>query len=547
MGRMRCLFCAVVLAILVSASALPRSVAGAQRPAGIIEGRVLAQPDGSPLQGAEVWATTGRGSTSGSAATDSKGNFRITGLPTGSYTVHAMKVGYATLAFGQQEVTDQRAVVELGNAPVSQVNVYLPRAAALTVVVRDALGEPLPGVVVGALLARFADGERRLVAATTAYSPFPRTTDDRGEVRLFALAPGEYFVGARLTRMGMAGDSTSNPETFYPGTVQAEMAQSVVLEAGADLFIDLPLSSTARGTLTASVVSSTGSRLAAPRTQVMVVLAGGTATVAVDQSTPDGFVAKDLPPGDYLVQVSGQNSLGGEEFYSRIHRFDGEDAPVAIQTNPFGTIQGRLVFQDEDLKGVRPSIEIGLEILGYGRRPTSVEIRSDWSFEIKGVAGLGMLRPKDTDAKWFMRSVILAGRDISDELLDLQTAFGGDPVEIHLSRKTTQLSGSVNTATGERTDSYTVLAFAVDPALWRPRSRYITAKRVEGGGGFTLTGLPQGSYFLIALDRFEGGREYDKTTLSKLSHSAVRITLAEGESRFEPLRLMSRRELSGRR
>src|SRR6185503_18953897 len=85
-----------------------------------------------------------------------------------------------------------------------------------------------------------------------------KTTDDRGEYRLFYLPPGEYLIGATLRRVGNApSPQDSYARTFYPGTADGNAATRVKVAEGSDMTgIDIGMRVGASGIVSGRLVTS---------------------------------------------------------------------------------------------------------------------------------------------------------------------------------------------------------------------------------------------------------------------------------------------------
>ena len=109
---------------------------------------------------------------------------------------------------------------------VSSIDFALPKGAVIAVRLTDEFGEPVAGQQVQVQRFQWGeDGQRRLTGAGSGGAAFSGT-DDRGEIRIFGLMPGEYVIEARrgLTGGGPgAGSDTAEgfANTFYPGTLSA--------------------------------------------------------------------------------------------------------------------------------------------------------------------------------------------------------------------------------------------------------------------------------------------------------------------------------------
>lgn len=102
----------VLFVLLISNFTADVHTSAASNPSGIIFGKIIEQDTGDPLIGANVLVM---GTTMG-AATDLDGNYRISNVPAGSYSLRITYIGYET-----QEITD---VMVKPNKPIT-INVIL--------------------------------------------------------------------------------------------------------------------------------------------------------------------------------------------------------------------------------------------------------------------------------------------------------------------------------------------------------------------------------------------------------------------------------------
>jgi hypothetical protein len=214
---------------------------------------------------------------------------------------------------------------------------------------------------------------------------------------------------------------------------------------------------------------------------------------------------------------------------------------LLVQTRPAATIRGRVLVDDASVEGrpipgslsVVPAFSAGVS-WASGRST----MQDDWSFAITNLLGSGVLRVKGP-AGWFLHRVLLGSRDVSDVPLDFNE-YNAVPVEIHLTRRQTRLTGTAVDAQGKPTVSYVVVAFAEDRRLWTPHSRLVAAARPDQTGRFTLAGLPPGRYHAVALNYLEAGTERDPRVLERLAPVAVPLTLGEDEARVMDFRIVER-------
>jgi hypothetical protein len=415
---------------------------------------------------------------------------------------------------------------------LERIDIALLRGAVIAVRVLDAYGDPVSGAVVQAQQGRLSASKDELLDLRPA--GLLAATDDRGEMRVFGLAPGEYYISAR---------PGSETRTWYPGTIAAGEALAIAVREGEEIGIAIPLVSSVRAAITGQVLDAAG----APSGDATLRLSrrGVDITGHPIALSPDGtFAAANLPPGDYHLRARSGPRPGGQEFGHVAFRVDeGVDVTgLVVRTKPGATIRGRLLFDDDVPGGERPrpesmSIAPAFTATG-GFLPSRSAIPEDWSFTLSDVVGEGVLRVNGPEG-WSLKRVVLEGRDVSDLPLDFDE-YVDTPVEIHLTRRLTRLTGTAVGAHTTPTVSYIVVAFAEDRRLWTPPSRFVATARPDQTGRYTLTGLPPGRYRVVALNYLPAGTEQDPRILERLAAQATPLTLSEGEARSMDLRTLDR-------
>ena len=517
---------------VIAGQAPPRDVApGVGSTGGVIKGVVTAAESGQPIRGAEVRLTGGtqRNQRPHGAMTDEAGRYEVTGLPPGQYTVTASKTGYVALAYGQTRVADPGRPVQVdASAVVETIDVALPRGAVIVVRLADEFGDPIAGYRLNVLQPRFTDGRRTLAAIPI---DFQFATDDRGELRLSDLAPGEYYV-ATAPSTSSVRPGGKEAQTFYPGTASETEAQPITVGLGEELGISFPLAS-ARGARISGVIEGMPQR--APEVRMMRRTLGSNAMLSLNVA-PDGtFSASNLQPAEYVITVRGESEMG----LLRV-RVAGEDINgLVVRMRPQMPLRGRYTFDPKPPAGGPASLGAVLRPIESGGAvfPQPVaQVKIDWTFEIPYAMGGGVLRFDSPPRGWFLKSILLDGVDITDtpmEFSDLE----GKQIDVRLTQQATRVGGSVTDSRGARASTYVAVLFPEDARQWTTYSRAIAAARPDQQGSFLVQGVPPGRYLIAAVDYLEPGQERDTATLERLRPRAIAVTLGEGEARTVDLKL----------
>lgn len=214
---------------------------------GVVRGRVV-NDGGQALGGATLRLIVGPGSPptgpftpfTTSASSDAEGRFEFTGVPVGTFTVTAEKIGYYNTFEGEDAIARgasmQRMRPLAAGQTIDDVVVSLSRAGVITGKVLLPSGEPAERMYVEVL--RRSRGPAGMRWASAGRSG-PSTTDDTGAFRLFGLPAAEYVVSVRPTMgqgfSGMGERDTSRDGvavTYFPGTTCLADAKTVTVKSG---------------------------------------------------------------------------------------------------------------------------------------------------------------------------------------------------------------------------------------------------------------------------------------------------------------------------
>jgi hypothetical protein len=182
---------------------------------GEITGRVVAD-DGQPMGGAQVIALSlGKSRVTGGTqmiSCDAEGNFKLTGLSSGVYSLLARSPGYVS-------VQDQSRNYRIGE----NVIIRMSRGGVITGRVTDEFGEPTVGVSVSADRVRDSEGQPDRGFAIMNEMNSSRITDDRGVYRIYGLEPGVYVVcvNSGFSILPSPGRVNSEPPSYHPSSPRA--------------------------------------------------------------------------------------------------------------------------------------------------------------------------------------------------------------------------------------------------------------------------------------------------------------------------------------
>jgi hypothetical protein len=491
--------------------------------------------------------------------TDAGGAFSLVGLPAGQYIVQANMERHMPWQYGQGGPgRSGRPVTFAADQVIDGFEIVLPPGRAISGFVVDEFGEPVLGARVQALQLKYAGG--RMVATPAGN---PASTDDRGRYRVWGLQPGPYllsatFTGLVATRTGQAPYAT----IYFPATpVVGEAAPIDVREdATANLaLVPFPLSEVSGVARDgdAALVSGTA-RLIESRRSGLVTTTPRSAAVQMDGS----FVIRNVPPGEYVLQVRGDGPGRTGLFGTQELLVGREPVDVMLKTSYGTNVAGRVVIEgavEERCPGGRTSgsptscfggtslfqlMPVALD--DRARESTSNVVISNGEFFLTnglfGHTALTLQRaPGDS---WYLKSWTINGADLADTGYD----FGAQPREISdseivLSRNGATIAGRAADAI-KPVDDYFVVVFPVARDLRWPGSRRLAFARSTTTGAFRVSGLPPGDYLIAAVSQLlgtrDGGEWQDPDRLLQLEARAERITLAEGQSANVSLRLIER-------
>jgi hypothetical protein len=533
-------FGAVIAFLANGVAALSSQSAGTA----VIRGHVYDGDGGQPLRRALVRATAPGQRENRVATTDEQGRYELNDLPAGRYTVSASKGNFVGLSYGQTRPADSRKPLEiLDGQTLEKVDFTLPRGGVITGHVVDEYGDPVPNTQVAAMRSQFVQGRRRLVPAGRF-----ATTDDLGEYRLYGLSPADYYVSATYRpppASAADADAPGYAATYFPGTVSASEAQRVALGVGRSLDeVNIALVPVKTAQIAGVVVSGNGQPMAGGfvvATERNGANGGGNGA----QLKPDGtFIIRNMPPGEYWLRAQSQFNQGQrQETATTMISVAGQDINgIQLVVVPPSTASGVVLVDPAAAASIKASSIAWILTSGgplMGALTTSGRLKDDFTFEATMVMqpGTNMVSLTGLPNGLSLKAVRVGGVDVTDTGFNVKPNENVSGIEIELTSHPTQVSGQVADSRGAAVKDCTVVIFARDERKWEGASRYIRTSRPDAEGRFTVNGLPQGDYHVVAVDAIDPGEASDPEFLGRMRDKAASFSLNEGETRVLDLKL----------
>jgi hypothetical protein len=125
------------------------------------------------------------------------------------------------------------------------------------------------------------------------------------------------------------------------------------------------------------------------------------------------------------------------------------------------------------------------------------------------------------------------------DVTDMPLSFGTrdeslSDVDIVLTNRVTELTGTVSDSRGQMRTEYALLVFSADRDRWYPGSRFFRRVAPGAAGNFTVRGMPSGDYYVAPVADMSVPRDgadawQDPEFLDSISLRASRVTLTQGE------------------
>ena len=510
---------ALVMMLFLSLAGPPLSSGEPQpqsqaEPGGSITGKVTLR--GKPVPGALVltrsWPPTGA-NPQATGKTDVNGQYQITNLPPGRYSVAASAPTLTLLEEGNQygrEISLDRGETR------ENVDFALVRGGAITGRVSEVNGRPIVEELIS-VIALSPDNRQPFYRESQTMS-----TDDRGVYRVYGLPPGRYKIsvgsGAGSVYGRLDHGQAYYPHTYHPGVTEDSKAGVVeVAEGGEVSGVDIVVGARAK-TFEASgrIVDAETGR---PQPGINWGYGGNAMSTFGRQSDANGgFKITGLMPGRYSVFAGCE----GDYYMDKIE-FDLTDHDVTgleIRRHRGASISGKVVVD-----GVSdPAVLSKLNHVSLSAGAVGSSIDPDGSYYF---CGLRPGRVKVSARSWpssgfWLLRVERDGVDLR-EGIDVSPGDHVTDVRIVLAYATGVIRGQV-TVPGYDLPQGMRLQIQVRRLGDEDRSSHLFAETDERGR-FVIEGLISGEYELSAGSSFisSGGAQ-----IPRLKPVTQRVTVTNG-------------------
>ena len=523
---------AVVLAMCVAVRAQspsPTPNNSEELSTGSISGKVVNE-SGQPLIGA-ILSVRGVGPIAAGRSTtsDIEGNFRVSGLDPGLYTISAAAPAYT---IDPVPPTFYR----IGDT----VRLELVRGGVITGTVTNSLGEPVIGVRVRAIRIRDARGAAQRLPG---FAFQERLTDDRGVYRIYGLIPGTYLVSA-----GGGGGFTSsfNPydsdvPTYAPSSTRDTGAE-INVRAGEESSADIRYRGEAGYTVsgTVNVTGTNGSTIS-----LTPVGSGGAVASAFQVPGIRGFAFNGLADGEYKLvaqelasnQTPGMMPLMAMSDVKRVTVKGANVTGIELTPKPLASIAGRVTLERSkapECQGKRPPLfaetlvqaqrhekDLEDDDLIYLRMSTgSATVDGNGAFTLRNLRpGRFQFEPRFYARYWYLQSITMNTTAPKPQKIDAAANWtivkSGDQLTaltITLAEGAASIRGRLALAEGAAPPAgMVVYLIPAEPDKADDVLRFFFAG-IASDGTFTLNSLPPGKYIAFTQTNVDG----QIATLTKL-------------------------------
>jgi hypothetical protein len=514
-------------------------------------GQVTNAVTGEPLRKAVVTLRVQGGQNmSRQADVDNAGRFEFRNLEPGRYILTARRTGFADRAYGAKRPGSRRGSpvsVEQGQEMKNLVIKLTPHAVVMGRLL-DEDGEPKAGVSIRAMRFDWMGNQRQLSSYGSASS------NDLGEYRIYGLAPGTYILQASPPRdysffSAPDPELSAKPEegyvtTCYPGTTDSSMAARVSVKAGSELRgFDFRMAKSHVVRIRGVVLNGATGKPVRTNLTLMPRNKGYSAWMEMKQAVvmdPHGtFEFEDVAPGSYTLRADVMSQENRLSAFQTLDVGDDHIRNLVVTLNPGSEIRGTFKIEgQEQMDSSASPVEVSLRpwvlenYAGMGGG-ASAEVKDDGSFKLTDVQpGRYRIRAYGVDGA-YLKVARWGDQDVVESGLDLTQGVGGGALELVMSKKAPEVSGTVQNDDGKHLTGATVILLPDEQH--RDQFDSYPTSTTDQNGAFTVKNVRPGKYKVLAWEELEGSEYMDPEFTKPFEGKAVSVSLDEGSKEALPL------------
>ena len=573
--------------LAVSVTLLPIHVLSQQPPAASLQGVVVEAGTNRPLGHATVELRPAVGGAAlDSITTGVDGVFTFPAARPGQYRLSAMRPGYVKTEYGQRQASGPSLLLSLtpGQRVVDLRLIMTPGSVISGRVTEK--GQPVGIADVFAIRVAYYEGQ---VFPTPVLST---KTNDLGEYRIFWLPPGRYYVATMIndfasnsplflnpegenstpfiTRFPMravlnraigsgAGDNAMHVPTFFPGTINPDVAVQIDLRAGAEarnVDIDAPALPVrhVRGAVTGMPLDARGQPMR-PNIRLAplnIATALGSLTIGAPEGSADANGLFDLArvfPGSYALIAN----AGGLTASIPVEVREGDTSGLVVNLAAGLSVSGRITVErptplnpDPVISTLRVTLQS--EPVNPGATNFNASIAPTGTFRIPNANAAGiisgnyrvlvqpLLQPRTEPGRplpalpgplqtAYVKSIRLGERDVMNDGLPVQNELQ-ESLEIVIGTNPGALEGRVLNEQRQPAGAVWVALIPESKLRFRFDHKYTST---DADGKFEIGNIPPGDYKVFAWEDIEKLGWQEPTLVRPYEGRGLPVRIEEGK------------------